>query len=192
MTTRICVYCGSRVGADPAFESAARKLGEVLVDREVDLVFGGGNVGLMGVVADTVLAGGRHVIGVTPEGLVDDEFPHPGIQDLRIVEDMSVRKNVMMTEADAFVALPGGVGTMEEMFEVLTWAYLGLHPKPVGMLNVNAYYDHLIAFLDHSVDVGLTRRAARDLLLVDEDPGRLVDRLLGATPLPPGTEPSPR
>ena len=173
------MYCGSRIGADPAFEAAARELGGTLVDRGLDLVFGGGNVGLMAVVADTVLAGGRHVIGVTPEGLVDEEFPHPGVQDLRVVEDMSVRKHVMMTEADGFIALPGGVGTMEELFEVLTWGYLGLHPKPVGLLNVNGYYDHLIAFLDHSVEMGLTRPTAHALLLVDDDPARLVDRLLG-------------
>ncbi len=175
---RICVYCASRPGTDPAFTASARAAGRAIIDHGGDLVFGGGGVGLMGVVTDAVLDGGGHVIGVTPEDLVDDEFPHPRIQDLRIVADVTERKRVMFTEADAFLTLPGGIGTMEEMFEMLSWAYLGVHHKPMGLLAVGDYFDHLVAFLDHSVQVGLTKAAARDLLVVDDDADRLVGKLL--------------
>lgn len=175
---RICVYCASRPGTDPAFTDSARATGRAIVGHGGDLVFGGGGVGLMGVVTDAVLDGGGHVIGVTPEDLTDEEFPHPGIQDLRIVADMTERKRVMFSEADAFVTLPGGIGTMEEMFEMLSWAYLGVHDKPMGLLAVGDYFDHLVAFLDHSVRVGLTKSAARDLLVVDDDADRLVGKLL--------------
>lgn len=174
---RICCYCASRPGTDPAFAAAARAAGTALVARGIDLVFGGGDVGLMGIVADVVLEGGGHVIGVTPETLTDSEFPHRGIQDLRIVADMAERKQVMYANADAFLTLPGGIGTMEEMFEMLSWAYLGVHARPIGLLNVAGYFDHLVAFLDHSVEVGLTKPAARELLLVDDDVERLVGHL---------------
>lgn len=175
---RICVYCASRLGDDPAFEQSARDVGSLLVDRGVDLIFGGGQVGLMGVIADTMLAGGRHVIGVIPKNLMDKEVGHTGVAELRVVEDMPDRKRTMFNEADAFLTLPGGVGTMEEMFEILCWAYLGLHPKPIGLLNVDGYYDDLIRFLDRSVDRGMTNPRARQLLRVDDDPERLVDFLL--------------
>ena len=175
---RICVYCASSFGRDPAFEQSARAVGEVLVERGIDLVYGGGHVGLMGVVADTALAGGRHVIGVIPQNLVDSEVEHSGVSELHVVDDMPARKRIMYDRADAFLTLPGGVGTMEEMFEVLCWGYLGLHPKPMGLLNVNGYYDRLIEFLAESVELGLTRQKAVDLLAIDDDPERLVDRLL--------------
>jgi uncharacterized protein (TIGR00730 family) len=175
---RICVYCASRPGTDPEFTEAASDAGRAIVGHGADLVFGGGGVGLMGVVTDAVLDGGGHVIGVTPEALVDDEFPHPRIQDLRIVADVTERKRVMFSEADAFLTLPGGIGTMEEMFEMLSWGYLGVHRKPMGLLAVGDYFDHLVDFLDHSVRVGLTKSAARDLLLVDDDAERLVGKLL--------------
>lgn len=175
---RLCVYCASSFGRDPAFESCARDVGELLVRRGIDLVYGGGHVGLMGVVADTAMAGGRHVIGVIPQNLMDAEVGHSGVSDLRIVADMPSRKQVMYRAADAFLTLPGGVGTMEEMFEVLCWGYLGLHPKPMGLLNVNGYYDRLIDFLADSVDQGLTRQKALDLLMIDDDPERLLGRLL--------------
>jgi len=174
------VYCASSFGRDPAFENCARQVGELLVSRGMDLVYGGGHVGLMGVVADTAMAGGRHVIGVIPQHLVDAEVSHAGVSDLRVVHDMPARKQIMYDTADAFLTLPGGVGTMEEMFEVLCWGYLGLHPKPMGLLNVNGYYDRLIDFLADSVDQGLTRQKALDPLMIDEDPERLLDRLLPA------------
>lgn len=175
---RICIYCASRLGTEPSFADAARAVGTAMADREVDMVFGGGDVGLMGVVADAVLAGGRHVIGVMPAGLVDDEFPHRAVQDLRVVADMTERKRVMAAEADAFLALPGGIGTLEELFEMLSWAYLGLHDKPIGLLDVDGYFTHLVEFLDHSVRVGLTKPSARALLSVDDDIGALLDGLL--------------
>lgn len=172
------MYCASRLGNDPEFEQSALAVAEVFIDRGVDLVFGGGHVGLMGVLADAVLAGGRHVTGVIPKNLMDKEIGHVGVSELLVVEDMPDRKRTMFTEADAFLTLPGGVGTMEEMFEILCWAYLGLHPKPIGLLNVNGYYDDLIRFLDRSVDHGLTNPRARQLLRVDDDAGRLVEALL--------------
>ncbi|CAN5702823.1 TIGR00730 family Rossman fold protein [soil metagenome] len=180
-TPRLCIYCASSFGDDPAYVTAARSVGDLLVDRGIDMVYGGGHVGLMGVVADTAMTGGRHVLGVIPEHLMNTEVGHTGVSDLRVVADMPARKRAMFDAADAFLTLPGGVGTMEEMFEVLCWGYLGIHPKPMGLLNVNGYYDHLLAFLDESVERGLTRPAARDLLLVDDDAERLVDRLV-----PPG------
>jgi uncharacterized protein (TIGR00730 family) len=176
------VYCASHVGDDPAYAAAARLLGEELGKRGVDLVFGGGHVGLMGVVADGALAGGRHVVGVITEQLVDREIAHAGVSELRVVPDMPARKQAMFELADAFMTLPGGVGTMEEFFEVLCWGYLGLHPKPMGLLNVNGYYDDLIAFLDRSVARGLTRERVRDLFAVGSEPVGLLDRLLRPTP----------
>ncbi len=175
---RICVYCASSFGHDPVFEASARTVGELLARRGIDLVYGGGHVGLMGVVADAALRGGRHVTGVIPQNLVDAEVSHSGVSELLVVEDMPERKRIMYERADAFLTLPGGVGTMEEMFEILCWRYLGLHPKPIGLLNVAGYYDRLIEFLAESVELGLTRQAAVDFLLVDDDPERLVERLV--------------
>lgn len=175
---RLCIYCASSFGDDPAFEASARTVGELLVRRDIDMVYGGGHVGLMGVIADVAMAGGRHVIGVIPENLMAAEVGHSGVSELQVVPDMPARKSIMFRRADAFLTLPGGVGTMEEMFEVLCWGYLGLHPKPMGLLNVNGYYDHLLTFLERSVEQGLTRQSALDLLLVDDDPGRLLERLV--------------
>ncbi|HTO01276.1 MAG TPA: TIGR00730 family Rossman fold protein [Microthrixaceae bacterium] len=175
---RICVYCASRLGDDPTFEQSARDVGKVFANKGIDLVFGGGQVGLMGVIADTALSGGRHVIGVIPRNLMDKEVGHEGLSELRIVENMAERKRTMFDEGDAFLTLPGGVGTMEELFEVLCWAYLGLHSKPIGLLNVDGYYDELISFLDRSVERGMTNPRARQLLRVDDDPEVLVEALL--------------
>jgi len=172
------VYCASSFGRDPAFEASARLVGEVMAHRGIDLVYGGGHVGLMGVVADAALTGGRHVMGVIPQNLMDAEVGHSGVSELVVVDDMPARKAAMFAAADAFLTLPGGVGTMEEMFEVLCWGYLGLHPKPMGLLNVEGYYDDLISFLERSVERGLTRRAAVELLIIDDDAERLVDRLV--------------
>ena len=141
-------------------------------------MFGGAGSGLMGLVADAALAGGCHVLGVLPDHMADREVAHDGLSELRLVANMTIRKRVMFDEADAVLTLPGGVGTLEELFEVLSWASLGLHPKPIGLLNVAGYYDHLLAFLDESVRRGLAKPRVRELLLDDDDPERLLDRVL--------------
>jgi len=177
---RVAVYCASRLGDRPAYADAASDFGALLGRRGVDMVFGGAGIGLMGLVADAALEHGCHVLGVLPDHLADREIAHDRLSELRLVADMTVRKRVMFDEADAVVALPGGVGTLEELVEVLSWASLGLHPKPVGLLNVAGYYDHLIAFVDESVARGLTKPPVRDLLLDDDDPERLLGRVLPA------------
>jgi uncharacterized protein (TIGR00730 family) len=174
---RVAVYCASRHGTDPAFAAAATAAGSALAERGVDVVYGGGHVGLMGCIADAALAGGSHVIGVIPDALADREIAHTGLSELRAVADITERKRAMFDLADGFLALPGGIGTLEELFEVLCWSYLGLHDRPVGLLDVHGYYDHLVAFLDHSVEVGLCRERARAALLVDDDAERLVATL---------------
>ncbi len=174
---RLCVYCGSSIGALPAYGEAARALGALLAERGIELVYGGGRVGLMGAIADAVLAAGGHVIGVIPRALMIRELGHVGIQDLRVVADMHERKMTMAELADAFVALPGGWGTLEELTEMLTWLQLGIHAKPVGLLNVGGYYDAFLAFAAQMVDERFVRPEQRDLLIVDVDPRSLLDRL---------------
>jgi uncharacterized protein (TIGR00730 family) len=176
---RVAVYCASRDGDRPEYALAAERVGTLLGSTGADMVYGGARVGLMGRVADAALAGGAHVLGVLPDHMGDREIAHDALSELRMVADMTVRKRVMFDEADAVLALPGGVGTLEELFEVWSWATLGLHPKPIGVLNVAGYYDHLLAFLDESVDRGLTKPSARAMLLDDDDPERLLDRLIG-------------
>lgn len=154
-TKRICVYCGASAGLNPNFTKKAQELGHALATKGVELVYGGGHVGLMGVVADSVLANGGKVIGVIPQKLMDQEQGHRGIQDLRIVNDMHERKATMATLADAFIALPGGFGTLEELFEVLTWSQIGYHQKPVAILDVDQYYHHLHKFIEHAMVSGL-------------------------------------
>lgn len=175
--SRICVFCGSSPGARPAYATAARELADVLVEHRIELVYGGGRVGLMGVLADRVLERGGHVIGVIPQALMDLEVGHSGLPDLRIVQSMHERKALMADLADAFVALPGGLGTLEESFEILTWSQLGLHAKPCGLLNVAGYYDALLAFLDLSVDERFVRPEHVAVLQVESDAARLVQRL---------------
>jgi uncharacterized protein (TIGR00730 family) len=177
MIRRVCVYCGSRSGNHPRFADAARGLARALARRGQDLVYGGGKVGLMGTVADTALAEGRRVFGVLPKSLFDAEVAHDGLTELIGVDTMHERKAKMVELADAFVALPGGFGTLEETFEALTWTQLGIHRKPVGLLDVDGYFDRLLAFLDATVEHGFVRPQNRDHLLVDTDPGRLLDRL---------------
>jgi uncharacterized protein (TIGR00730 family) len=171
----LCVYCGSSVGTNPAYADSARSLGRAMASRGVDLVYGGGHIGLMGIVAGEVLAGGREVTGVITEHLVDREVAHHGLTELVVVADMRARKDAMFRRGDAFVALPGGLGTMEELFEVLCWRALGLHPKPVGLLNVEGYYDHLMAFLDRAMSDDFLREQH---LVIDDDVDRLLDGLL--------------
>lgn len=157
-------------------------MGEAIAARGADLVFGGGSIGLMGVVADAALSGGSHVIGVITEALVGREMAHRGVTELRITADMPARKQQMYAEADAFCTLPGGIGTMEEFFEVLTWGYLGIHPKPMGLVNVNGFYDPLLGFLDHAIDQGLLRPSVMELLVVGRDAG-VIDGLLSSPTL---------
>jgi uncharacterized protein (TIGR00730 family) len=179
---RICVYCGSNSGSDPAFTQSARELGAALVRRGMGLVYGGGRVGLMGTIADSVLARGGEVIGVIPEALVKMEVAHQGLTDLRVVKSMHERKALMVDLADAFIAMPGGFGTLEELCEVLTWTQLGLHQKPHGILNVGGFYDSLLAFFDHAVATNFIRRTHRELVHTATDSERLIELLAEARP----------
>jgi len=173
---RICVFCGSNAGARSEYAEAARALATVLAERKLGIVYGGGNVGLMGVIADAVLERGGHVTGVIPDALVSQEVAHRGLSELRVVQSMHERKAVMADLSDGFIAMPGGIGTMEEFFEVLSWAQLGLHNKPCGLLNIGEYYDHLIRFMNHAVDQEFLKPKHRALLIVEEEPSRLLDR----------------
>lgn len=173
---RICVFCGSSPGRDPAYLRAARRTADVLLDRELGLVYGGAGVGVMGGLADRMLEGGGEVIGVIPRALVDREVAHQGVDDLRIVDTMHQRKETMADLSDAFLALPGGLGTLEETFEVITWSQLGLHDKPCGLLNVGGYFDHLAAFLDHAVEQRFLRPLHRGLVLMEGSPEVLLSR----------------
>lgn len=175
---RICVFCGSSPGVDPAYAKAAQDLGAALARRQLGLVYGGGDVGLMGLLADACMAAGGDVTGVIPRFLMDREVGHRGLSELHIVETMHERKALMADRSDAFIALPGGIGTMEELFEAWTWSQLGEHAKPVALLEVEGYFAPLRSFVDHMVDQGFLRARHRDLLLVDDDPERLLDRLL--------------
>lgn len=173
----ICVYCGSQPGRDPQFVEAARATAEAICAAGLQLVYGGASVGLMGQLADRVLAGGGDVIGVIPETLVQAEVAHEGLTEQHVTEDMHQRKALMASRADAFLVLPGGIGSLEELFEVWTWRQLGYHDKPIGLLNVGGYYDGLLVWLDQAVAAGFVRAPIRELLLVDDDAARLVDRL---------------
>jgi len=173
----VCVYCGSLSGAHPVYAEAAQALGRALVDAGLALVYGGGRVGLMRVIADEVLARGGRAIGVIPELLMEKEVGHAGLTELHIVADMHQRKKMMADLSDAFVAMPGGIGTLEELFEVYTWTQLGYHCKPVALLNVHGFYDPLLAMLRHTVDAGFLRESHHDMLLVETRPDALVDRL---------------
>lgn len=176
------VFCGSAVGDDPAFAAAATKLGALLAERGIRLVYGGGSVGLMGVLADEVLRRGGEVVGVIPRALWDREVGHRGLTDLRIVDTMHQRKALMAEMSDGFVALPGGIGTMDELFEIWTWAQLGVHRKPVGLFEVAGYYRPLIAFLDAMTTRGFIRPEYRSLLLVAESGPELLERLQAFVP----------
>ena len=174
---RICVFCGSARGVRPDYAAAARKLGAMLASRRLTLVYGGGCVGLMGELANSVLDAGGEVVGVIPRSLVEMEVAHTGVTELHVVDSMHERKALMADLSDGFVALPGGLGTLEELFEILTWAQLGLHEKPCGLLEVAGYFEHLIAFLDQAVEERFLREEHRGLLLVETCPAALLDRL---------------
>lgn len=183
---RVCVYCGSNFGSDPAFREAAARLGGVLTGLGLGLVYGGGSVGLMGVVADAVLAGGGEVIGVIPRKLVELEKEHRGLTKLIETDTMHERKRLMMEHADGFLVLPGGYGTLEELFEVVAWLQLGFHHKPVGILNVAGFYDAMLTQLDHMTAHGLLKPAHRALLLVEADAEVLLDRMAAFVPTDSG------
>jgi uncharacterized protein (TIGR00730 family) len=180
--SRVCVYLGASAGTDPAYATAVEALARELVRRGLGVVYGGGRAGLMGVLADTTLAAGGEVIGVIPEGVLEREVAHRGISDLRVVGSMHERKALMADLSDAFVAAPGGIGTLEEIIEMYSWAQLGIHAKPVALLDTAGYWAPLAAWLDHAVEQGLIRPASRSMLLSDEDPATLLDALAAWEP----------
>ena len=174
---RICVYCGSKPGADPVFVDGARALAAAMTERGIGLVYGGASIGLMGAVADAVLEGGCEAFGVIPGALFDNEVAHKGLTELITVDSMHQRKEKMASMADGFIALPGGFGTFEELFEAITWCQLRIHTKPVGLLNVNGYYHQLGKFIDHAVNQGFVKPAHRSLYDIDSDPVRLLHKM---------------
>jgi uncharacterized protein (TIGR00730 family) len=178
----IAVFCGSSTGIRPEYAGAATALGRAIADRGMTLVYGGASVGLMGMLADAAISAGGSVVGVIPEALRRKEIDHGGLAELHVVDSMHTRKRMMADRADAFVALPGGIGTFEELFEVWTWAMLGHHEKPCALLDVASYYDRLIGFLDHVSAEGFVRAEHRAMLLVDTEPARLLDRLASYHP----------
>ena len=179
---RVCVFCGSSPGKSAGFMDSAARLGQELAARNIGLVYGGAKVGLMGKVADSVLEGGGEVIGVIPQSLMRKEVAHDGLTQLQVVGSMHERKAAMVDLADGFIALPGGLGTLEELFEVMTWAQLGFHQKPCAMLNVNGYYDSLTAFLDHAVEQAFVKDNHRNMLILDEQPADLLQRMFAYQP----------
>jgi uncharacterized protein (TIGR00730 family) len=174
----VCVFCGSSSGSRPEYAAVARELGGLLARRGIGIVFGGGHVGMMGQLADAALAARGTVVGVIPEHLMRPEVAHQRLDELIVVDSMHTRKRTMAERADAFVVLPGGFGTFEEMFEMVTWLQLRLHTKPVGVVNCLGYFDHLLAFLRHAADEGFIRPQHQGLLVVDSNPARLVERIL--------------
>ncbi|MBS98842.1 MAG: TIGR00730 family Rossman fold protein [Oceanospirillaceae bacterium] len=180
MPTRICVFCGSSQGTDPAFTEAARQMGQALAQQEIGLVYGGGSIGLMGTLADAALEAGGEVTGIIPEALSSAEVAHGQLSALQVVPDMHIRKARMASLADGFIALPGGIGTFEELFEVWTWAQLGYHSKPIALLNVAGFYDPLLEFLNHTLNQGFIRPGCRDLLQVHTEIETLLAQLLPA------------
>lgn len=184
----VCVFCGSSVGDRPEFAEAARRIGAEIARRGLTLVYGAGHVGLMGVLADAALRAGGAVVGVIPHPLVERELGHAGLTELHVVRTMHQRKALMADRADAFIALPGGYGTLDELFEVLTWAQLGIHDKPVGLANVGGYFTPLLSWVERALEDGFLREKHRGLLLVDDDPVRLLRRVLEAPPSDAGSK----
>lgn len=176
MMKSLCVYCGSSPGLTPRYAEAARALAKELVKDNISLVYGGGNVGLMGIIADQVLELGGEVTGIIPKSLVAREVAHASLTRLHIVKDMHERKAMMAELSDGFIALPGGIGTLEELFEVFTWSQLKLHDKPIGILNVDGFYDGLLTFLEHQVNEGFLKSAQANILLVETEPDKLLSR----------------
>lgn len=179
---RICVYCGSSPGKKPEYIESAQLLAKEMVKRNIGLVYGGASVGIMGEIADTVLENGGEVLGIMPRSLFEREISHVNLTELKVVDSMHERKALMAASADGFIALPGGFGTLEELFEVLTWSQLGFHRKPCGVLNTSEYYNHLSAFLDHAAEEQFIKGVHRDILLNSEDPVTLLDLMASYRP----------
>ena len=180
--TRLCVFCGTNTGSRPDYRTAARELGTLLAEEGIELVYGGASVGIMGELADAVQEGGGHVTGIIPQQLIQKEAAHRGIQDLIVVASMHQRKSQMADLSDGFIALPGGIGTLEGFLEILTWGQLGIHAKPCGILNIAGYFDALTAFLDHAVKEDFLTEAHRQTMMVESTPKALLERLRAYEP----------
>jgi uncharacterized protein (TIGR00730 family) len=180
--TRICVFCGTNPGSGPEYGNAAKELGRLLAERDIELVYGGASVGIMGELADSVHEHGGHVTGIIPQQLMQKEAAHTGIPDLIVVASMHQRKSQMADMSDGFIALPGGIGTLEGFLEILTWGQLGIHRKPCGILNVAGYFDALTAFLDHAVQAGFLTETHRKMIMIEPEPGRLLDHMSSYAP----------
>jgi uncharacterized protein (TIGR00730 family) len=179
---RICVFCGTNTGSRPDYGAAARELGRILAEQGIELVYGGASVGIMGELADSVHEHGGHVTGIIPQQLMEKEVAHTGIANLIVVASMHQRKSQMADMSDGFIALPGGIGTLEGFFEILTWSQLGIHAKPSGILNVAGYFDGLTRFLDHAVKEGFLTEEHRSAIIMETEPGRLLERMQAYTP----------
>lgn len=173
----ICVFCGSKSGNDQQYQQSAIELGRLMAQQKITLVYGGGSIGLMGVIADAVLESGGQVIGVIPRQLATRELIHPGVTEMHVVEDMHTRKAKMSECSDAFIAMPGGFGTLEELFEVVSWVQLGIHSKPMGLLNTSGFYDPLLNMIEHCIETEFIKQKYRDLIIADESPSTLIDHL---------------
>lgn len=176
---RICVFCGSQEGKKPGYRQAAEAMGQAMVEEKIDLVYGGGSIGLMGVIADSVLRGGGEVIGVIPEALDKREIKHPKLTEMRVVDTMHTRKAQMAGLSDAFIAMPGGFGTLDEFFEIVTWAQIGIHSKPIGLLNVGGFFAPLLAMVEHAIQEGFIQETFRDLFVSETEPKALLAALRG-------------
>ncbi len=183
----LCIYCGSRPGRQPEYRQQAAELGRLMADRGIDVVYGGASQGMMGAVANAALDEGGDVIGILPGGLASREKAHTDVTELHVVDSMHERKAMMERKSDGFIALPGGLGTLEELCEVTTWAQLGIHRKPVGVCNVDGYFDRFLAFLDDAVEQQFLTEDHRRLLIVDDDPQRLLDKMADFEPFLEGT-----
>ena len=181
MLKRICVFCGSSVGRNPIYRESAMAVGQYLAEKNIGIIYGGGSVGLMGALAEAALEAGGEVIGIIPKSLYDKEIAHMGLRQLCVVGSMHERKALMGELSDAFIALPGGFGTFEELLEVITWSQLGIHLKPCGILNVAGFFDPLLAMCDHAVDQGFIRPVDRALVITDSEPEGLIDRVCSFT-----------
>jgi uncharacterized protein (TIGR00730 family) len=180
--TRLCVFCGTNAGSRPEYGTAARELGALLAEEGIELVYGGASVGIMGELADAVQEGGGHVTGIIPQQLMQKEAAHRGIPDLIVVASMHQRKSQMADLSDGFITLPGGIGTLEGFFEILTWGQLGIHAKPCGILNIAGYFDSLTGFLDHAVAEGFLTEGHRETIMVETDPRALLERMRAYQP----------
>jgi uncharacterized protein (TIGR00730 family) len=179
----IAIFCGASTGQNPLYRETAQALGSLFAQRSIRLVFGGGKVGLMGVIADAVLAGGGEVVGVIPQSLVDMEVAHPSLTELHVVETMHARKALMAAQSDAFVAMPGGFGTFDELCEIVTWNQLNIIQKPAALFNVNGYFNSFLAMIDHAVAEGFIKAEHRQNLIVEDQPEKLLERLLHHSPV---------